>query len=65
MANDIEKAAPIVAAVGAINWGLAEFANLNLVTKIAEFVPATIPTAKILYGVIAAAGVMLLMKGMK
>lgn len=61
MANEIEKAVPIVAAAGAINWGLAEFVNFNIVTKIVEFLPATIPAAKILYGAIAAAGVMLLL----
>ena len=47
--------ANILAGVGALNWGLVEFADFNLVTKIAEFVPVGNITT-IVYGIVAVAG---------
>ena len=63
MAKDtLGMTANILAGVGALNWGLVEFADgLNLVTKLVEVVP--IPNiAKILYGAIAASGIYVLVK---
>lgn len=47
----------LLAGLGAVNWALTAFANLNLVTR---FLGDGTTAAKAVYGVIGAAGVLLL-----
>ena len=60
MANDLDKWANGLAGVGALNWGLVEFFQLNLVTKIGEFIPMDI--TQIVYGAVGLAGALVLAK---
>lgn len=52
MANNLEKTAMTIAAVGAVNWGLTSLMNFNVV---ARFVPSTL--MQLVYGAIGIAGV--------
>ena len=47
----------IISAIGAINWGFVAFASMDLVKKIAEFVPQVPMLDKIIYGIVAVAGI--------
>jgi uncharacterized membrane protein YuzA (DUF378 family) len=47
-------------AVGAINWGLVAFLNINLVEYITPYLQMIPYVDKIIYGVIAFSGAMLL-----
>ncbi len=49
------KIVTLVVAIGAINWGLAAFFNMDLVAKL--FGPMT-TASRVVYGVIGVAGVM-------
>ena len=50
----------MVIAIGAVNWGLVAFANgFNLVSKVASYIPFA-GVDKIVYGLVAAAGVFVL-----
>jgi uncharacterized membrane protein YuzA (DUF378 family) len=65
MAGNMEKTAKVVAGVGALNWGIVTFAGMNIVDKLLgflTFIPATIPAAKIVYGIVAAAGAYVIMQ---
>ncbi len=53
------KVVTLLAAIGALNWGLLEFAQLNLVEKVA---PSGTLAAKVIYGLIAVAGLITLVK---
>ena len=48
--------------IGALNWGLVAFFNLNLVTR---FVGDMTTTAKVVYGAIGIAGIMKLLSCFK
>lgn len=53
---DMNKTAVTVASVGAVNWGLVEFLDFNLVSKI-PIIPASI-----IYGAVAISGAYLIYK---
>ena len=59
--NGIDMTANILAGVGATNWGLVEFLDFNLVTKIADLIPA-VPVEPIVYGLVGVSGVWILVK---
>lgn len=49
--------ATLISSIGAINWGLEEFFNFNLVDYVAEYGAGVPHLGKIIYGVVALAGV--------
>ncbi len=56
------KLVALLAGIGALNWGLVTFANVNLVDRLLGSVPAA---AKAVYGLVGAAGVLLLISLVK
>ena len=53
----LEKTAMVLAAVGAINWGLVAFVGWNAVDKLLGGIPMA---AKIVYALVAVAGIYVL-----
>lgn len=51
------KVVALLAGVGALNWGLTAFLNLNLVERALGSIPAA---AKAVYGLVGLAGLLLL-----
>lgn len=56
------KLVALLAGIGAVNWGLVVFANVNLVDRVLGSAPGA---AKAVYGLVAAAGVLLLLSLVK
>lgn len=56
------KLVALLAGVGAVNWGLVTFADVDLVQRVLGSVPAA---AKAVYGLVAVAGVLLLLSLVK
>ena len=56
------KLVALLAGVGALNWGLVTFANFNLVDRLLGSMPAA---AKAVYGLVGAAGALLLVSLVK
>lgn len=55
----IEPTYKALAGIGALNWGLTEFFNTNLVTMVGAMHPAVAPTV---YGAVGVSGALLLGK---
>ncbi len=60
MCEQMHKIADILVAVGAINWGLVGFLNLNLVEKLDALAGGKNFIARIIYILIGIAGVYLI-----
>ena len=56
------KVVALLAGIGAVNWGLVAFLNIDLVSKLLG--PMTLP-AKVVYGLVAVSGVLTLVSIVK
>jgi len=58
MIKVVVKIAAFIASVGAVNWGLKSFWDLDLVDKVAKSIPSITHLDKVLYGVVAVCGLL-------
>lgn len=62
---DYKQISAVLAGVGAVNWGLVEFVDVNLVEMVAGLpLLDSFPTAKIVIGAITAAGAYLVIQAL-
>lgn len=57
MCEQLRMAAAVLAAIGAINWGLVGLLNFNLVSELDRMLGAKNLVARIIYAIIGVAGV--------